>query len=69
MTDRKALGQAMLLLDAFIAQHGAAAIPAMLAACVGWACEHGAPELVRDSLTNAIALSHNIEAARKDTLL
>lgn len=63
---RDAFAQATLLLDAFIAHHHAAAIPSMIAACVGWAVEHGAGDLVRSTLTNAVAVSHEAEKKWKE---
>lgn len=57
-----ALHDATAMLDALIYAHRAAAIPAAIAACVAWAVENGAADLVKGSLSRAITLAD--EAAK-----
>lgn len=63
MTQRDTLAQAQLLVDSFVFHHRQAAIPALIGACVGWAVENGAADLVRASLCHAILTSLEAEAA------
>lgn len=55
-------------LEAVIEKHTSAAIPAMLAACVSWAIEHGAPDLIETSLRNAADIVQEADAAWKKAL-
>ena len=58
--DRDVLAQAQLLMDSFVAHHRQPAIPALIAACVCWAVEHGGADVVKGSLTNAIHLTNDL---------
>ncbi len=60
-----ALRQARLYVADMVAEHRAGGIPALITACVGWAIEHGAADLVRGSMARAIEMSHAAEAAFK----
>lgn len=63
-----ALDGAREVLDAFIAQHRAAAIPAMLSAIVGRSGEHGASEAIFGSLVRTAHLVPAAAAAWKGRL-
>lgn len=63
-----ALDDARAVVSDFVARHRQAAIPALIGACVGWAMERGAGEVIRKSLTNAIELSNVIEADLKQEM-
>jgi len=66
--ERNATAQAILTVDAFVQSHRAAAIPALLGACVLWAVEHGGKDLVKGSLRNAIKLADEMGAAHRKGL-
>lgn len=51
--------------DRFIFKHHAAAIPALLGACVMWAVENGGTELIKGSLGRAIALADEMQAIKE----
>lgn len=53
------------VLEDFLERHHAAAIPALIGACVMWAVDNGAADLIRSSLRNAIDLTDKVEAVRK----
>jgi len=59
--ERDALNDATAMLEVMTLSHRAAAIPATIAACVAWAVEHGAADLIRGSLSRAIALTDEAE--------
>jgi hypothetical protein len=59
----KALEDAEEAVWALMERHHAAAIPAMLAACVSWAVRHGAPDLIETSLRNAADMVPEAAAA------
>lgn len=59
----KAGDEAILLVEAFVAEHRAAALPALIGACVMWACQHGAADLITDTLGNAQRLAADVQAA------
>lgn len=69
MADRvEECGDAALeLVDSFVKQHRQAAIPALLGACVLWACRHGGGDVVRHSLDSARELSVKIDAVMGKT--
>lgn len=54
---------AIRLVDAFVMEHRAAALPALIGACVMWACQHGAGDLITDTLGNAQRLAAEVQAA------
>lgn len=65
MTDvRNVIEQASLLVDGFIYDHRAAAIPALIGACVLWAVEHGGADVVKGSLRNAIKMADDMNHER-----
>ena len=43
--------------DQFIFKHRAAAIPALIGACVEWAVRHGGADVVKGSLVSAITMA------------
>lgn len=47
--------------ESFIESYQSAAIPALIGACVLWTVEHGAPDLIRETLGNAIKLADTME--------
>lgn len=53
------------VVDQFVFAHRAAAIPALIGACVAWAVEHGGGDVVRESLRSAIKVSVEMEADLK----
>lgn len=55
---------AICVVDAFVKEHQAAAIPALIGACVMWAVQHGGADLITDTLGNAQRLAANVKAAR-----
>jgi len=62
---RAALRQSKLYLADLVQEHRSAAIPALLAALVEWGVEHGAVEMVRNSLKSASDMSYAAEALFK----
>ncbi len=56
---------AVEVVNAFVAAHHAAAIPALLGACALWAVENGAGDLVRGSLERVAKMSRDMERAHK----
>lgn len=60
-----ALRQARLYVTDMVQAHRAGAIPALITACVGWAIENGAADLIRGSMARAIEMSYGAEAAFK----
>lgn len=62
------LSEADVIVYDFVQRHRQAAIPALIAACVGWAIEHGAGDLMRATLTNSIRMSHDAEEAFNEEL-
>ena len=60
--------EAIELVDDFIRKHRAAAIPALIGACVLWAVEHGGVETVKGSLERAIDLAARMEAMRRENM-
>lgn len=66
MSDRIAL-DAEITLDAFIQVHRAAAIPALIGACVMWAVENGGADVMKGTLTRSIALVDEMAAIKKRT--
>lgn len=67
MHERDVCAQAQLLVDAFVMQHKAAAIPSLIGACVAWAVHNGAPIQMKKTLSNAITLTDNAHEACKKT--
>lgn len=65
---RDALADAQAALGILIYKHTAAAIPAMIVACVSWAIENGAPDLIESSLRNAADIVQEADAAWKKAL-
>lgn len=68
MDSDKALDDAEAAIWALLYKHHAAAIPAMLAACVSWAVQNGAPDLIEASLRNAADMVKEADAAWKKAL-
>jgi len=60
-TDNSRVGaassDAIQVVHEFVREHRAAAIPALIGACVLWAVEHGGVGVVKGSLRNAIKLA------------
>lgn len=52
-----ALNDASAMLDVMIRGHQAAAIPAVIAACVSWAVENGGADLMQGTLSRAVAMT------------
>lgn len=52
--------------DEFIHRHRAAAIPALVGACAMWAVENGGGDVFRQTLTNLIAASYEMEKVRQE---
>lgn len=59
------LDEAEEIVAAFVYRHHAAAIPCLVTACVKWAIENGAADLMRASLQRTIDMSFDAEAAFK----
>lgn len=53
------------VVESTLSLHRAAAIPALIGACVVWAVEHGGAEIVKGSLRNAIKLADQLESDRR----
>jgi hypothetical protein len=53
------------VVDDFIAEHRAGAIPALFGACVMWAVMHGGHDVVRNSLLRAIDMADEMQAELK----
>lgn len=71
MSDHQAANaadDAVAVLDAFIRDHHAAAIPALIGAAVLWAVEHGGTDVVKGSLRRAIKMADEMERERRRTL-
>lgn len=64
MTDTIA-ADAEATLDDFIFKHRAAAIPALIGACVMWAVENGGTELIKGTLSRSIDLADEMQAIKK----
>lgn len=65
MIDEIATG-AEQVVEGFIQQHHAAAIPALIGACVMWAVENGGAELIKGTLGRSIELADQMEAIRRE---
>lgn len=52
-------------LAAFIFKHRAAAIPALIGACVMWAVENGGTDLVKGTLARSITLADEMQAIKE----
>ena len=53
---------AVSVVDNFINKYRSAAIPSLMGACVMWAVENGAPDLMRDTLKSLTNLLDEMEA-------
>lgn len=51
--------------EAFIFRHRAAAIPALIGACVMWAVENGGDDVIKGTLERSIGLVDEMSAIRK----
>lgn len=55
------------VVDNFVSMHKAGAIPALIGACVTWAVEYGAADLVEETLRNARKMAGEMKTAYKAT--
>jgi hypothetical protein len=56
---------AMAVVSDFIYRQRAGGVPALMGACVLWTVEHGAAELMRETLKNLSDLVDDMESAQK----
>ena len=59
---------AVAIVDAFVREHKAAAIPALIGACVMWAVDHGGAAVIQGSLKRAVLLANEMNRARKGSV-
>lgn len=65
MNNDQAAHEAVIVVDAFMQRHHSAAIPNLIGACVIWAVENGAADLIRQTLANLSKASFEMEAERQ----
>jgi len=57
--------EAEAVIDLFIRRHHAAAIPALIGACVMWAVENGGTELIKGTLSRSVNLADEMQAIKE----
>lgn len=55
---------ALHVVDSFVMQHRAAAIPALIGACVMWSVQHGGLDVVKGTLASASGMADALAGIR-----